>query len=365
MTHDAFVSYASEDKSAADTICAGLEARGISCWIAPRDVLPGQDETASILTAIDTSAIVVLCLSSAANASKLVTQQAARAFNKHVPIVPLRIEEVEPSDALTLFLGPQEPFDAFAPPLEAHLGAFAELLGSFLEAGATPATGVKPLSRPPYAPVPYAPRERRGGAPSHAGRRVAVFAVFIIVAVIFFAALFTSIPQFQPQLISVLSKAKRAVLSLLPSAQSSPSPEPSPTPTPTATTPDYSDFFDKAFENSYSTVTTPFTKSTNARGNDVYTGRTKNLAAGYEMMTAVELTKSQDEAKQLYDQVVAQKQSEGFVLNPDWIAQMKARSPSLVGDWVGQQASTGLQCSIQYYDENNVASWLLITEVQS
>jgi ABC-type branched-subunit amino acid transport system substrate-binding protein len=132
MAHDVFISYAAEDRSAAEAARAALEAQGVSCWIAPRDVLPGEDETESILAAIDASSVVVLCLSTAANASKLVTQQAARAFNKKIPIVALRIEDVEPSDALKLFLGTGEVVNAYMPPIEANLAAFVAVVRSLL-----------------------------------------------------------------------------------------------------------------------------------------------------------------------------------------------------------------------------------------
>jgi hypothetical protein len=41
MNFDAFISYANQDKATADAACAKLEAEGIRCWIAPRDVPPG------------------------------------------------------------------------------------------------------------------------------------------------------------------------------------------------------------------------------------------------------------------------------------------------------------------------------------
>ena len=36
-----FISYASADAAVAQNVCAALEAAGILCWIAPRDVKPG------------------------------------------------------------------------------------------------------------------------------------------------------------------------------------------------------------------------------------------------------------------------------------------------------------------------------------
>jgi hypothetical protein len=36
-----FVSYASQDTAAAHTVVSALERAGLTCWIAPRDVVPG------------------------------------------------------------------------------------------------------------------------------------------------------------------------------------------------------------------------------------------------------------------------------------------------------------------------------------
>ena len=43
MAHDIFISYAHQDRTIANAVCATLEAHGIRCWIAPRDILPGSD----------------------------------------------------------------------------------------------------------------------------------------------------------------------------------------------------------------------------------------------------------------------------------------------------------------------------------
>src|SRR6516164_3478420 len=40
---DVFVSYSSKDKHIADAAVATLEAKGIRCWIAPRDIVPGKE----------------------------------------------------------------------------------------------------------------------------------------------------------------------------------------------------------------------------------------------------------------------------------------------------------------------------------
>lgn len=42
MAHDVFVSYSNKDKPVADAVIAGLENKGIRCWVAPRDITPGS-----------------------------------------------------------------------------------------------------------------------------------------------------------------------------------------------------------------------------------------------------------------------------------------------------------------------------------
>ena len=44
-----FVSYANPDFESADAVRAGLEARQIRCWMAPRDILPGEDWGSAIV----------------------------------------------------------------------------------------------------------------------------------------------------------------------------------------------------------------------------------------------------------------------------------------------------------------------------
>jgi len=60
MAHDVFISYSKADKLVADAICAKLEQSGIRCWIAPRDVLGGQDYGKSIIEAINGSRVMVV-----------------------------------------------------------------------------------------------------------------------------------------------------------------------------------------------------------------------------------------------------------------------------------------------------------------
>ena len=49
MSHHVFISYASKNKQLADALCHTLEQHRISCWIAPRDVLPGEPYAREII----------------------------------------------------------------------------------------------------------------------------------------------------------------------------------------------------------------------------------------------------------------------------------------------------------------------------
>jgi hypothetical protein len=128
MVHDVFVSYSSKDKPTADAVCAVLESHGVRCWVAPRDILPGQDWGGSIIKAINGARAMVLVFSTNANTSNQIKREVERAVNKGIPVIPLRIEDVLPSETLEFFISTPHWLDAFAPPLERHLEYLAEVV---------------------------------------------------------------------------------------------------------------------------------------------------------------------------------------------------------------------------------------------
>jgi hypothetical protein len=138
MTHDAFISFAVEDESTAEAMCTALEARGIRCWIAPRDVLPGADYAQSIVEAISQSRIMVLVFSSWANHSPHVRREVERAVSRGIPILPFRIEEVPLSPSLEYFIGTVHWLDALTPPLDKHLHHLAETVRLLVSRGEEP-----------------------------------------------------------------------------------------------------------------------------------------------------------------------------------------------------------------------------------
>jgi tetratricopeptide (TPR) repeat protein len=121
MAHDVFVSYSSQDKPTADAIVASLEANGIRCWIAPRDILPGSDWSESIVEAMEQAGTMVLVFSAHSNTSPQIRREIESAVSAGIPVIPFRIEDVLPSKSLQYFIGPQHWLDAWTPPLEQHL----------------------------------------------------------------------------------------------------------------------------------------------------------------------------------------------------------------------------------------------------
>jgi TIR domain len=133
MAHDVFISYSSKDQDAGYAACEVLERHGVRCWMAPRNIVPGVGWAKSIVQAIGQSRAMVLILSANANISPQIEREVERAINKGVPIIPFRIENVTPSDALEYFLSAPHWLDAFSPPLERHLDRLAEAVHTLLD----------------------------------------------------------------------------------------------------------------------------------------------------------------------------------------------------------------------------------------
>jgi len=134
MSHDVFVCHASDDKTVADAVCHALEASGIRCWMAPRDVAAGGAWATSVLQGIESSSVLVLVFSSRANRSPHVVREVERAVSLGLPVLPLRVEDVAPEDDLGFFIAGTHWLDAVSPPVEEHLGRLvaktAALLGA-------------------------------------------------------------------------------------------------------------------------------------------------------------------------------------------------------------------------------------------
>jgi uncharacterized membrane protein YkoI len=100
----AFISHSSLDKATADEVVDALERKGISCWIAPRNIPAGSNYGAAIVQAIRDCDVLILLLSESSNTSAAVFREVQKAFEEHKSIIPLRLENVSVSDDLGFYL---------------------------------------------------------------------------------------------------------------------------------------------------------------------------------------------------------------------------------------------------------------------
>lgn len=146
-----FVSYSQPDRETALAIVARLEAQGVPCWVAPRDVAPAADWAEEIVDAIAAARVMVLVFSASANTSPQVRREVERAVHRRVAVLPFRVEDVLPSRSLEYFLSSQHWLDAFPPPLEPHYARLCAYLKSLLGGGAGAAAA--PAARLTPGPV--------------------------------------------------------------------------------------------------------------------------------------------------------------------------------------------------------------------
>lgn len=113
LSKTVFISYASQNAEIARQICELLEQQHIDCWIAPRNIMPGQSYGTEIVKAIDKVDGLVVVLTHESNSSSMVQKEVERAVSKGKIIYPFRIENVTPSSGLEFFISSSHWIDAF------------------------------------------------------------------------------------------------------------------------------------------------------------------------------------------------------------------------------------------------------------
>ena len=117
MEHkNVFISYSSKDKEIAFSICELLEAEGISCWIAPRNITGGQSYGREILEAIFNADVTLFIFSGNSNHSRHVENEIDNAFNAGKVIIPFKIEDTKISLELQYYLNKTHWIDGLPQP---------------------------------------------------------------------------------------------------------------------------------------------------------------------------------------------------------------------------------------------------------
>jgi TolB-like protein len=183
-TAPVFISYASQDVTIADTIRAALEAAGILCWIAPRDVRAGQSYAAAIVEAINSCRMLLLVLSQAAIDSPHVLREVERASSKRRPVLSVRMDASKLPPDLEYFLSANQWLEASGKPIEqmlpAVVGSVRDHDGGMSARDAAGVTGTAARSGtgPVSAPAPGKSAFRRG---------MRVLTVAVVIAAGYFA----------------------------------------------------------------------------------------------------------------------------------------------------------------------------------
>jgi len=166
----AFISYASQDSAVAESICTTLESNGIVCWIAPRDVRPGDFYADAIVQAINACQVLVLVLSESSIGSAHVLREVERASAKQRPVISFRIDATPLPPGLEYFLSTSQWLDASGGRPEPSL---PKLVDAVRRRSTAPAAPTQPSSPTPQGGQRAAP---------HRGSRVLIAAVILIAA---------------------------------------------------------------------------------------------------------------------------------------------------------------------------------------
>ena len=116
---DVFISYKSNDpqlgnidETVANELCAALEAAGISCWIAPRDIEPGVRYGRAIMEAINSCKVMVVVFSKHANTSEHIANEVDAIFARKIDIIPFNIDGTSPGLEFEYYLRRMQWIDA-------------------------------------------------------------------------------------------------------------------------------------------------------------------------------------------------------------------------------------------------------------
>ena len=123
MSLDVFICFSRQDMGVADKTCQALEAAGIRCWMAHRDIVSGRNHLGATLEAVDCCRAIVLILSFNTDISNAYFLE--RAAGRGVPIIWLMLDHTALPAEFTELRKSAIVIDASTPPLESHFRLLA------------------------------------------------------------------------------------------------------------------------------------------------------------------------------------------------------------------------------------------------
>ena len=111
MSTRVFVSHASADQEFAQRLVSAVEAQGVKCWIAGRDVAAGANFQDEIVHAIQAAGAMIVIFSANANRSGEMRKELALASQQALTVIPLRLDDAKPQDAFAYELATRQWID--------------------------------------------------------------------------------------------------------------------------------------------------------------------------------------------------------------------------------------------------------------
>ena len=201
-----FISHASENSEEANDLVALLESKGVTAWIAPRDVRPGFDYSIELQSAIEQCAAFVVLVTDMANDSPYVRAETEMAFSNSKPILPVRLAQIAPAPGLAFFLKIRNWTEAWGPRREASLARLVLELQTLTgkapswapRVASAPAPAETPVPPPP-APAPAAPPPLATGGSTTPARPLLPWLIFGAIALAMAIAIFLIARRTPPQ----------------------------------------------------------------------------------------------------------------------------------------------------------------------
>src|SRR5450432_3663412 len=133
MAGEIFISYRRADESWARLLHAQLQAEGVDAWF-DAQIGAGQDWRTATAKALESSRIFVLLFSRAASQSEDIAKELAAAIFSKKLVVPVRIEDIQPTGAFLYELASRNWVNAFEN-TEVKLAELARSLAKLVKGG--------------------------------------------------------------------------------------------------------------------------------------------------------------------------------------------------------------------------------------
>ena len=132
LSRNVFICHSSRNKDAAYEICELLEARGISSWIAPRDVRKGRNYDEEILIGIKETQVMAVLLSEGSDQSRHVKREVEIADQEKKIFFPIRVQDFQLGENLRYYLASKQWIDVWEKPLKEYGDQIAESIRDLL-----------------------------------------------------------------------------------------------------------------------------------------------------------------------------------------------------------------------------------------